>query len=87
MYYLYILQSKIGDHFYIGSSSNINRRLQEHNQEKSFSTKPYRPWVLIYKEEYQERSSAAKREYFLKHPAGYQEKRTLFEKHKKAVER
>ena len=72
-YYLYVLLSLDKMHWYIGSSNNIIDRLNRHNKGFSKSTKPYRPWEVIYKEEYKTRSEAVKREMFLKSPKGYQE--------------
>jgi len=41
-----ILKSKSGDIFYIGSTSDIERRFGEHNRSKVSSTKRYQPWEL-----------------------------------------
>ncbi|HMA61430.1 MAG TPA: GIY-YIG nuclease family protein [bacterium] len=65
-YYLYILQSKKNGRFYIGQTKDIQDRLQRHNVGHSKSTKPHRPWELVYSEEYSTRSEAVKREYKLK---------------------
>ncbi|HMA61429.1 MAG TPA: GIY-YIG nuclease family protein [bacterium] len=65
-YYLYILQSKKNGRFYIGQTKDIQDRLQRHNAGHSKSTKPHRPWKLVYSEEYSTRSEAVKREYKLK---------------------
>ena len=47
MYYLYILQSKIKDKFYIGYSSDPWKRLIEHNTVPHLTfTSKYRPWEL-----------------------------------------
>ena len=72
-YYIYILLSLDKKHWYIGSSSNLVDRLSRHNKGFSKSTKPYRPWNIVYKEEYNTRSEAVKREMFLKSPKGYQD--------------
>ncbi len=52
MAYVYILQSDKNGKFYIGSTENIERRLEEHNSGKVFSTKGLRPLKLIFKQYY-----------------------------------
>lgn len=72
-YYLYILKSCDGKHWYTGSTSNIMLRLKHHNNGHTFSTKPYRPWKLVYYEKFSSRKEAFRREMFLKSPSGYQD--------------
>ena len=72
-FFVYILLSQDNKHWYIGSSSNPEIRLKKHNSDSSRSTKPYRPWKIVYKEKFFTRSEAVKREMFLKSPKGYQE--------------
>ena len=69
MYYLYIIKSNIKTWHYIGITDNIEKRLREHNLGKTQSTKPYRPFVLIYKEQFEDKTLARKREIFLKKTA------------------
>ncbi len=79
-YYLYILLNHTKQHWYIGSTDDLIGstddlvdRLRRHNAGQSKSTKPYRPWGIVYTEPYATRSEAVKREMFLKSPAGYQQ--------------
>ena len=51
---------------YVGLSSNIERRIFEHNSGYTFSTKGFRPWKLIYKEEVKDRKEARIREKYFK---------------------
>lgn len=74
MHYVYFIKSCIKDRYYIGSTSDVHRRLLEHNSGSTKSTKPYMPWKLVYMEKYQQKSDATKREWHLKHPKGYLEK-------------
>jgi putative endonuclease len=61
--------------YYIGcTSKEISERLKKHNSGHVRSTKYRRPWKLFYWEEYLDKSTAFKREYFLKHPEGYKSK-------------
>jgi putative endonuclease len=58
MYFIYVLKSINSDRIYIGSTDDIVRRLQEHNVGKVKSSKPFKPYALIYKESYTTRSEA-----------------------------
>ena len=66
MYYLYILRSEQKNWKYIGITDNLTKRLQEHNAGKTKSTKPYRPFVIIYTEKFESKTEARVREIFLK---------------------
>jgi putative endonuclease len=66
MHKVYILKSKIRDTIYIGSTSNLERRLSEHNNGRTRSTKRYMPWVVHYVEQFATKSIAIKREKQLK---------------------
>ena len=65
-YYVYFLQSKKDESYYIGVTSNINIRFKEHNSGLSKSTVHKRPWILVRLEKYFDISLAYKRERFLK---------------------
>ena len=66
MFFAYILKSEKDDSYYIGSTENIEKRIEKHNKGYSLYTKSKRPWKLVYKEEYKTLSEAKKREYYLK---------------------
>lgn len=71
MYYVYILQSqKKLTWLYKGSTSDLKRRLVEHNSGKTFSTAPYAPFTLIYYEAYVLKEDAEAREKYLKTSMG-----------------
>ena len=73
MYTVYVLKSlKDGKH-YIGYTNNIERRIKEHNAGRTESTKRRRRFVLIYKEEFEEKELAEKREKFFKSGKGREE--------------
>jgi putative endonuclease len=61
-YYVYILYSQSKDRYYVGYSHNPDERLTEHNLGATTSTRPGRPWILVYTEEFEDKSSAIKRE-------------------------
>ena len=66
MFYVYILQSKKDGKMYIGVTSDLKKRLQEHNNGNSTSTKHRRPFTLIYYEAYLSFKDAIGREKKLK---------------------
>ncbi len=71
MYYVYILQSfKKKTWLYKGSTSDLRKRVKEHNSGKNFSTAPYAPFKLIYYEAYLLKSDAEAREKYLKTSMG-----------------
>ena len=70
MYYLYILHSQKDNNFYTGTTSDLKRRIKEHNAGKNFSTAPRRPFKLIYYEAYILKEDAETREKYLKTSMG-----------------
>lgn len=68
MYYLYLLRSiSKREKFYVGYTSNLKERLEQHNRGESFHTKKYKPWKLIYYEAYSSEDLAKNREKKLKY--------------------
>jgi putative endonuclease len=65
-YFLYILKSEVSDSSYVGHTSDLAKRIPEHNSGKSLSTREKRPWRIVYKEEYSTRSEAIFRERYFK---------------------
>ena len=80
MFYLYFLQSEVSKKYYIGVASNVLIRLGEHNKGGTKSTKPYRPWKIVYIEKYLTKQEAMKREWHLKHPKGFLDKKSIISK-------
>lgn len=70
IYYVYVLKSKTKNWIYVGMTDNIERRMSQHQNGYSKSTAPYRPFCLIFTEEYPDTISARKREKYLKTTAG-----------------
>jgi len=67
MFYFYIIQSqKNKSWFYKGVTANISKRIQRHNRGEVFSTKPHRPFRVVYYEAYVSREAAKKREVSVK---------------------
>ena len=65
-YYVYVLRSGVDSSFYIGSTSNLERRLKEHHSDRRSYAYRKAPWVLVYYEAYRSKRQARRREYKLK---------------------
>ncbi len=65
-YYIYILQSQKDSSLYIGYTSDLKKRFQEHNNGESQAIKPFRPYKLIFYEAFLNRLDAKRREEYLK---------------------
>ena len=78
-YFIYIIASKVKNRTisYVGYTSNLERRLKDHNSGKGAKFTRGRKWKLIYKEKFDTKSQAISREYYIKN------NRTLREKIKK----
>jgi putative endonuclease len=64
--FVYILFSEKLNKFYIGSTTDLERRLIEHNRGKEKFTSTGLPWVLAYSESFEELIDARKRELYIK---------------------
>ena len=71
MYYVYALYSVKYKKIYIGFTSNLEQRLSSHNHllNKGYTAK-YKPWIIIYSEEYINKRTALLREKQLKPAQG-----------------
>ena len=67
MHYVYFLKSKKSKETYIGFTSNLKLRLNQHNEGMSSSTKNGVPWELVYYEAYRNINDARRRERMLKY--------------------
>ena len=79
-YFIYMVKCS-DDSLYTGITTDIQRRIKEHNSSDKGAkyTKVRRPVTLVYTEECEDRSSASKREYEIKH-FSRKEKLDLLEK-------
>ena len=67
MFYVYILQSKnFPEHFYVGYTNDLQRRLQDHNNGCSIHTNKFRPWNICGYLAFNSKTKAQKFEKFLK---------------------
>jgi putative endonuclease len=70
MYWTYVLWSEKLRKRYVGSATNVDERLKEHNAARSKFTSGGVPWLVIHSESYETVSEARKRELFLKSGVG-----------------
>jgi len=64
--FVYLIQSRADNSFYVGISENPKKRLNEHNSGKLKITSKKKPYVLLYTKEYINYESARKHEIWLK---------------------
>ncbi len=65
-HYLYILQSLKDKSFYVGETSDLERRLEFHNKGLQRYTRKKCPWKRVYSKEFDNREEALKREQEIK---------------------
>jgi putative endonuclease len=70
MYYVYLLISESDGNYYTGSTLDLRRRLQEHNEGKVISTAKRKPMKLVYYEACLDEKDARRREKYLKSGMG-----------------
>ena len=70
LYTTYVMKSKTFDITHIGTTSDVQKRLDTHNNGFYQYTKNRGPWILAYKETFPTRTEAIEREYFFKTGAG-----------------
>ncbi|MBZ0181496.1 MAG: GIY-YIG nuclease family protein [Melioribacteraceae bacterium] len=66
MFTVYALKSISHKFIYVGMTTNLDERLHKHNSGFNKSTKPYKPFRLIYTEEFESSIKARIREKQLK---------------------
>ncbi|MBW8050621.1 MAG: GIY-YIG nuclease family protein [Cytophagales bacterium] len=77
MYYVYVLESQKDEKYYIGYTSNVEKRVEYHNAGLQRSTRHRRPFKLIYKEAFEDKTKALKREKQIKSYKGEEAFRRL----------
>ncbi len=65
-YKVYILRSLKNKRHYTGISTDVERRLLEHNEGKTKSTRPHTPYEIIWTSEFMTKSDALKLEIRIK---------------------
>lgn len=69
-YYVYVLKSVNFDFIYVGFTTNLKKRFQEHDNREELSTKHYAPFELIHYEAYRNQKDARRRENYFKTTKG-----------------
>ena len=70
MFYTYILKSSKSGKFYYGHTKDLRQRYSLHNQGLVPSTKPFKPWVLVWYCGFQTLKQAKDFELYLKSGSG-----------------
>ena len=70
MYYVYSIKSLSRKYIYVGLTNNYERRIKEHQKGKEKTTKPYRPFKILFIEKFDTRAQARAREKYLKSGSG-----------------
>lgn len=65
-YYVYLLVSTDGTRSYVGWTTDLDKRLQQHNAGTGARSTRGRLWSLVYAERHPSRPDAMSREWFLK---------------------
>ncbi len=65
-YFVYILFSKKLNRYYIGSTSNLKRRLKEHLYKHRGFTARAKDWTIVYQEECASKNDAIQKEQAIK---------------------
>ena len=70
MHFVYSLESEDSQHWYVGVTDNIDRRLTEHNTGKCIHTNKNKPWKLKSFTAFIDRNRAESFEKYLKSHSG-----------------
>jgi len=73
MFYLYVLRSQKTGGLYVGSTTDVEKRLQRHNRGDAKSTRHGVPWAALHTESFITRSEAVRRERYYKTGRGREE--------------
>ena len=72
MFYVYLLESTdTAGERYVGLTTDVVRRLEEHNSGKSPHTSKHRPWRVVTYIAFSDQVKAAAFERYLKHGSGH----------------
>ena len=70
LYCVYAIKSLTHDYIYVGITNSVPRRFGQHNRGKEQTTRPYRPFRLIYTENCPDRPAARLLEKYFKSGCG-----------------
>lgn len=77
MFWVYAISSLKRNYIYVGLTSDLESRVARHNNGYEKTTKPYRPFVLLFFEEVTTRIEAREREKYWKSGIGKEKLREL----------
>ena len=77
MFWVYALSSLNRNYIYVGMTQDIEQRISRHNKGLERTTKPYAPFVLLYKEVHPNRIEARRREKYWKSGVGKEQLREI----------
>ena len=63
---VYVIKSNLKNWYYVGMTSDLEKRIKQHNNRQSRATKAYAPFTLIFTKEFSDRISTRDYEIFLK---------------------
>jgi len=69
-WYVYVLRSLTDNMFYVGSTNDLKRRLQQHQRGENVSTAKRLPVELLYFEGHRSKDDAVRRERYFKTEKG-----------------
>lgn len=67
---VYALLNQLNEEVYVGMTTDLERRLKEHNSGKNRYTKAFMPWTIFYTEQHENWELGRKREKYLKSASG-----------------
>lgn len=70
MYYVYILKSEKSNQIYTGFTTDLDKRLKDHNSGKSIHSNKFSPWKLIHYSTFDSEKRAREFERYLKTGSG-----------------
>jgi len=71
MFYTYIIQSLKDGSFYIGSTSDLKRRIAQHNQGRAKYSSTKMPFKLVWYSAFKEKEKSQNFEKYLKSSSGF----------------
>jgi putative endonuclease len=66
MFWVYAISSLNRNYIYVGLTSDLESRIARHNKGYEKTTKPYRPFVLLFSEQVNTKTDAREREKYWK---------------------
>jgi len=71
LFYVYLIESTSTGQRYVGSTSELKRRIEQHNAGQSAHTAKFKPWRLVCYVAFLDRGKAEKFERYLKSGSGH----------------